>query len=281
MQIAAKEKAENRKHSAVKVLKLMIRDQSAIASNKIKRTELGWNGNLRRGLRKFHKYCINIDIDSPAVTVLYNLSMISFGRGIRKLTPINAAKGENSFLQEIISPIYSIPYKEHLGSLNPSNSLPLDYYIINGGNCIAKSLMAIAVLQRYREEGKIDGVFGIRYSFDKNSNYGHAWVSYRDSKGTMIVDPTHGLIIRLGDDETNKAIESFLIKSNGWNYFNREAANSSFIEKSLFTSFIGGYGLIGAFVMDVGAMGLVTATALAIQVVNTVKYLKNARRQVG
>ena len=281
MPIASKETTQVRRSGAIGALKLAIRDEGTIAKNKIKRTELRWNGNIRPGLRKFHKYSINIDIDSQAVTALYNLSAISHGTGIRKLSPINSDKGENNFLQRIISPIYAIPYRESLRSFHPSNSNPLDYYIINGGNCITKSLMAIAVLQRYREEGKIDGVFGIRHSIDKKTGEGHAWVSYKDSKGITIVDPTHGLLIKLGDDETNKAMESFLIKNNKWNYFDIGGSTSALRDKSIFNSFVVGYSLIGTYVMHIGAMGPVVLAVVVLQASSLIKYWKDIRRQTG
>ena len=281
MPTASKETVHYSRSGVIRALKLAIRDESTIARNKIKRTELGWNGNLRPGLRKFHKYSINVDIDSPAVTSLYNLSTISYGAGIRKLSPIGSDKGENNFLQRIISPIYSIPYKERLRSFHPSNSNPLDYYIVNGGNCITKSLMAIAVLQRYREDGKIDGIFGIRHNIDKKTGEGHAWVSYKDSKGITIVDPTHGLLIKLGNDETNKTMESFLIKNNRWNYFDVGESVSVLRSKSLFNSFVAGYSLIGTYVMHIGAMGTVAIAAAAFQVSGLIKYWKDTKRQTG
>ena len=281
MPTASKETTKGRRHSAIGALKLAIRDEGTIARNKIKGTELKWNGNLRPGLRKFHKYTICVDIDSKAVTALYNLSKVSHGEGIRKLSPIHSGKGENNILQRIISPIYAIPYKENLKSFHPSNSNPLDYYIMNGGNCITKSLMAIAVLQRYREEGNVDGTFGIRHSINKNTGEGHAWVSYKGPEGITIVDPTHGLLVKLGDNETNKMMESFLINNNGWNYFDVGESVSALRDKSIFNSFVVGYSLIGEYVMHIGAMNMVAIAAVALQASSLIKYRKDIKRQTG
>ena len=278
---ALKDTAEARRSNTANALKLMVRDGSTLARNKIKRTELQWNGNLRPALRKFHKYSINVDIDSPEVKKLYALSFWSYGSGISRISPRNSPKGENNFLQKIISPIYSIPYTERLRSFHPSNSYPLDYYITNGGNCIAKSLMTIAVLQRYREEGRIGGVFGIRYNFDEKTNAGHAWVSYTDSNGVTIVDPTAGLLIKLGDNETNKAIESFLINANGWNYFDVKVAKNTLLKKSVFNSLVVGYSFVGTYAIHVGYLGTLAVAAAVLQVSGLIRYKKDTKRQTS
>ncbi len=282
MPVLFKENNKNKTSSLREALKLQMRDGQTSIKNRIKGTGLKWNSYLKPGLRKFQAYSIIVDIDSKAVSTLHNLSTISGGIGVTKIRPSDSVKDENRFLQEIISPIYlRVPYVENLKSLHPSKPDPLDYYIEKGGNCITKSLMTIAVLQRYREDGTISGSFGLRYNFTNGAEIGHAWVVYKDANGSTIVDPTQGILVKVGDRKTNEAVASVLLQRGLWNYFDVEQKRETLTQNTIFNAVAMTYGFLGTYLMHARDLGIFMAFALANQVSSTIKYKRHAKRQIG
>ncbi len=216
------------------------RERSQYRKDKKEGLLLDKNDLLRHGVRKFKAMFIYVDIDSEKVVELYNLTLEASDKFKSKLINAKADKLSDSEIL-IMSAMITINSKvKYVMSNSPFASYvhatPLDYYISNGGNCVAKSMMTLAVMQRLREDGLISGEFGFKANFMKGVQYGHMYVAYRGNDTKMIIDTTNLSTTQYGTKEINKLMEKSLKADGEWNYFDTSKLRKKFIRDSIWNS---------------------------------------------
>jgi len=110
-----------------------------------------------------------------------------------------------SFKKGILSDVFTIareilPYNakrvdEIIGALKSDQKIALAVFIKEkAGVCRHQALLCAYLLEKLKQEGKVDGTVSVDRNFIPNRG-GHAWVRYVNSAGNVfIIDPAQGFI---------------------------------------------------------------------------------------
>lgn len=170
-----------------------------------------------------------VDTRSKAIDALYNASRDMAIKVILETTGSIGKKGYGQVKElfilytAVVSARLNISYVEEAPGPHIA-IMPLDYYIRNGGDCKRFSLAAAAILQRFKEDGYIDGSVRIMGNQPRGEEFGHAWLRYENGNRRVIVDPTNVLLFEYEKTAftSKRGLKKRLGKGNPdikvWNY---------------------------------------------------------------
>jgi hypothetical protein len=176
------------------------------------------NGYIGRDDRRFIAFGEAIvDVNSDRVTALYESARaeVDARKGRRKSPSQNTNLIFNVVTSLVHNEMNYVNVRDTGRFRNSLNAKELDVFIENGGVCRHFALAEIALLQRFRMDGYIDGKIRLLYNTIDDS--GHAWVHYETPSSLRIIaDPTLGRIIRYRKGDEKELAKRHL---SDWNYF--------------------------------------------------------------
>lgn len=100
-----------------------------------------------------------------------------------------------------------ISYNDQIGKEQGAKEESLEFFAENGGVCRHQAVAGVAILQRMREEGLIQGSFGVMIGNTDGGRYAnHAWVEYTDQLGgKWVMDPTNLVVAKVEESFYKRA----------------------------------------------------------------------------